>query len=497
MPLPDVSRLADLDASTWRKLADRLRAVSINASTVHFVAHVAERALDPLRRALRSYHLAKIRNPTGYAMRLFIFRDAVDDGEARAALGDAVTIEQLLAAGLIAREADGRLRSPFYMNLVNELYVLCDDLTEGDGVMGLGHTTGDLCAASLPTQEVGSVLEVGCGAATGLLLCASRARRAVGIDIDPRAIVVARANALLNGIENVEFRQGDLFAPVAGEEFDLILAQPPFVAQPPGDSAITWMHGGARGDELPLRFLRELPAHLAPGGRGVVLVEWPVFDREGEPPLEARVREVVPRDDIGVLLVSSAGTDLDEHCIGYATGRPPFAGPEVERRMVARRAHLDAMGVRELRLTVNVLQRTSPGRAWTTRVDARSFGKVSVTSPRIDKLVAAEELLASGRASLAAARLRLPHGARFVESERGVLIELPDEALIPPLRVSPHAARLVSVFATPKTVRDAAAEFAPDMDDALADKLFGAVEQALSSGALEVDLGAKSASPPS
>ena len=257
------------------------------------------------------------------------------------------------------------------------------------------------------------------------------------------------------------------------------------------------MHGGSRGDELPLRFLRELPAHLAPGGRGVVLVEWPVFDRDGEPPLEARVREVVPRDDIGVLLVSSAGTDLDDHCIGYATGRPPFAGPEVERRMVARRAHLDAMGVRELRLTVNVLQRTSPGRAWTTRVDARSFGKVSVTSPRIDKLVAAEELLASGRASLAAARLRLPYGARFVESERGVLIELPDEALIPPLRVSPHAARLVSVFATPKTVRDAAAEFAPDMDDALADKLFGAVEQALSSGALEVDLGAESASPPS
>jgi len=154
------------------------------------------------------------------------------------------------------------------MNLVNELYVLCDDLTEGDGVMGLGHTTGDLCAASLPTRELGSVLEVGCGAATGLLLCASRARRAVGVDIDPRAIVVARANALLNGLTNVEFRQGDLFAPVLGEEFDLILAQPPFVAQPPGDSAITWMHGGARGDELPLRFLRELPPHLAPGGRG-------------------------------------------------------------------------------------------------------------------------------------------------------------------------------------------------------------------------------------
>ncbi len=273
-----------------------------------------------------------------------------------------------------------------------------------------------------------------------------------------------------------------------GEEFDLILAQPPFVAQPPGDSAVTWMHGGARGDELPLRLLRDLPAHLAPGGRGVVLVEWPVFDRAKGGALSARVRDVVPRDDIGVLLVSGTSTDLDEQCVGYATGRVPFLGPEVERNMIARRAHLDSMRVRELRLTVNVLQRTAPGRAWTSRVDARAFGRVTASSPQIDKLVAAQELLAAGAPTLVAAELRLPEGARFTEDDQGPVIELPKDALIPPVRLSPHSARLVSGFATPKTVGDAVTEFAPEADDEVRDKIYGAVEQALSSGVLEVEL---------
>ncbi len=486
MPLPDVSHLSDLEPGAWRALRDRLRAVPVDAAAVKPIARIAERASDPLRQALRWYHLRKQRTPAGYAMRLFVFRDAVDDDEAREALGGAVSVDRLLAAGLVLREADGKLRSPFYMNLANDLYVLSDDLTLGDGVMGLGHTTGDLCRAAAPLRDIGSVLEVGCGAATALLLAAGRARRGVGVDIDPRAIVMARANALLNGVTNVEFRQGDLFAPVAGETFDLIVAQPPFVAQPPGDSAVTWLHGGSRGDELPLRLLRDLPAHLAAGGRAVVLVEWPVF--EGDPqPLEARVREVVPQDDVGILLVSAAGTDLDQHCIGYAAGRPPFVGPEVVRALVARRAHLDAMKVRELRLTLNVLQRRSGSRSWTARVDARPFEQVEVSSPRIDKLVAAQELLASGRDALAAAALRLPEGTRFVEDDKGVLVELPDDALIAPMRLNQHAARLVSVVGKAASVAKGIAEFAPDHDDELRGKMLAAVAQALSNGVLEVE----------
>ena len=180
MSLPDVSRLVDLEPAAYRALGDRLRALSITGDSVRTISRIAARAIHPLQQAMRGYHLAKLRDPAGYAMRLFVFRDAVDEGQAREVLGDAVSLERLLEVGLIAREPDGRLRCPFYVNLVNELYVMCDDLTQGDGVMGLGHTTGDLCGASWPTRKLDSVLEVGCGAGTALLVCALRARREGG-----------------------------------------------------------------------------------------------------------------------------------------------------------------------------------------------------------------------------------------------------------------------------------------------------------------------------
>jgi methylase of polypeptide subunit release factors len=482
---PDVSRLLDLEAPAWRALADRLRALGIDGERVRPFARLGGRIVEPTRRALRAYHLRKMREPAAYAMRLWMFRDTVDAAEARAALGDSIPVERLLEVGLLAREADGSLRCPFFVNIANDLFVMCDDLSECDGVMGLGHTTEDICRASMPAGEVGSVLEVGCGAAMALLLCSSRARRAVGVDIDPRAVVIARANVLLNGLSNVEIRQGDLFEPVRGEQFDLIVAQPPFVAQPPGDSAVTWMHGGSRGDELPLRLIRDLPGHLTPGGRGVVLVEWPVFDADARP-LEKRVRDAVPHDDVGVLLACSPGTDLDEHCVAYATGQAPFVGPEVERRMLARRRHLDEMGVRGLRLTVNVLQRIAAGRAWTARIDSRPFTEVGVTSSRVDKLVAAQELLGSDAAAFRGARLQVPEETRFSEEDDGVLAELPDDALVAPIRLNVHAARLVVRFTDAKTVDEVVAEAAPDADDDLRDKIRGAIRQALTSGLLEV-----------
>ena len=71
----------------------------------------------------------------------------------------------------------------------------------------------------------------------------------IGTDINPRAIALARANATLNGIGNVEFRAGNLYEPVQGDEFDLIVSQPPYYPALPG-SEKTFLHGGPRGDEL-------------------------------------------------------------------------------------------------------------------------------------------------------------------------------------------------------------------------------------------------------
>ena len=58
--------------------------------------------------------------------------------------------------------------------------------------------------------------------------------RITATEISAAALEVARANAARNGVaERVRFFEGDLLAPVAGELFDLVVSNPPYV--PEGD----------------------------------------------------------------------------------------------------------------------------------------------------------------------------------------------------------------------------------------------------------------------
>ena len=114
-----------------------------------------------------------------------------------------------------------------------------------------------------------TVLDVGTG--TGVLAIAA-ARTAAGVtavDRNPAAIECARINARRNGVEDrVDFRLGDLFEPVAGERFDLVLCNPPYLE---GDPESELEHALLAGD-FPDRFARGLPGHLADGGRALVIL---------------------------------------------------------------------------------------------------------------------------------------------------------------------------------------------------------------------------------
>jgi release factor glutamine methyltransferase len=55
--------------------------------------------------------------------------------------------------------------------------------------------------------------------------------RVVATDQSADALLQARHNARLLGLERVEFRSGDWLAPLAGERFDLIASNPPYVAE--------------------------------------------------------------------------------------------------------------------------------------------------------------------------------------------------------------------------------------------------------------------------
>ena len=71
---------------------------------------------------------------------------------------------------------------------------------------------------------LGNLLDIGCGQGRLLKLLASRAHKVVGVDIDPEARRLARAELLLAGLPNCSLRQGDMYSlPFDDHEFDTII----------------------------------------------------------------------------------------------------------------------------------------------------------------------------------------------------------------------------------------------------------------------------------
>jgi HemK-related putative methylase len=132
--------------------------------------------------------------------------------------------------------------------------------------------TGAFLAAQLDSRLVGpdaEVLDMGTGSGVCAVFAARHARRVVAVDINVAAIRCASINALLNHVEHrIEVRTGDLFAPVAGERFDLIVFNPPFLrGRPQDDRDRAW-----RSPDVAERFAAGLSEHLKPGGSALVLL---------------------------------------------------------------------------------------------------------------------------------------------------------------------------------------------------------------------------------
>jgi release factor glutamine methyltransferase len=132
--------------------------------------------------------------------------------------------------------------------------------------------TGEFLASLLDANLVGhedDVLDMGTGSGVGAVFAAKYARSVVAVDINPAAVRCAGINSLINGVEDrVDLRHGDLFAPVQGEKFDLILFNPPFVRGAPADDRDrAW-----RSSDVAERFAAGLREHLKPRGSALVLL---------------------------------------------------------------------------------------------------------------------------------------------------------------------------------------------------------------------------------
>ncbi|GAA4998332.1 peptide chain release factor N(5)-glutamine methyltransferase [Pseudoluteimonas lycopersici] len=134
----------------------------------------------------------------------------------------------------------------------------------------------ELALARIPVDVELRIADLGTGSGAIALAIAKERPRAhlLATDASEAALEVARGNAKRNGIGNVEFRQGDWFAPLSGETFDLIASNPPYIAlgdphlsegdlrfEPP--SALS---SGVDGLDAIRSIVRHAPAHLCTGG---------------------------------------------------------------------------------------------------------------------------------------------------------------------------------------------------------------------------------------
>lgn len=167
---------------------------------------------------------------------------------------------------------------------------ICSDLGElalgralrEDHVLGVGGASNTLSAIMI-RDRVGAALDLGTGCGIQALHAARHADRVVATDISHRALRFAEFNALLNGVHTIEFRHGNLFEPVAGESFDLIVSNPPFVITPrvTGVPEYEYRDGGLTGDAIVQAVMRGVREHLDPGGIAQFLGNWE-YHGEGE-----------------------------------------------------------------------------------------------------------------------------------------------------------------------------------------------------------------------
>ncbi len=485
MSLPSLEGLERLTAAEWHELRERLKDAGLNTASVAPFTQVGRAFPEPFRRPLVAWHLRRADEPSTVAMRLFMFRDAVTGGEAEALLGQAL-FRQLVESGLVAESAVG-FTCPWDLNILEQLLILCDDLTAGGkAVMGAGVSSLIACRAAFPLKPIGSILDLGCGAGTSALAYASWAQRVVGTDINPRAVRLSRINAVLNDTRVPSFLVGDRFSAVRDERFDLIVSQPPFIARAPKATRATFLHGGARGDELPLRILREIPAHLAEGGRAVLLVDWP---EDGCSSVEERVLDAVG-DGLQVLVLRCPGMPLDDHCIAYAIG-PGNGGAAYRRRVVASREHLASLGITGLTSSVIVLRRLAP--SWTAVVTLPAGGIMRAAAARIEPILVRETLLAGPEREFLESRHTIAEGLQFLALPDGrVRAEFPATALFDRAEMNSGAYRLIQMASAAPSVDATIDEFSRQAEIARAEaagRTLPAIREALRRGILEPVLG--------
>lgn len=281
--------LPEPDAALCRALADDLRSAGFFGAALRDAW--GANADDALARGLREPAIRALsgRNDALAVLgRLWGLGLAVPLAEAEAAL-PSLRVAGAVSLGLAAVDgervsATALVRPQAFADADGEVeWWIASDLDEAalggplpeDHVLGVGGASQTLARLQL-TWRADLALDLGTGCGIQALRLRRLVSRVIATDISERALRFTRLNALLNDVDGIETRLGSLFDPVAGDTFDRVASNPPFVITPrvAGVPAYEYRDGGMEGDALVASVISGVGAHLAPGGVAQSLGNW-------------------------------------------------------------------------------------------------------------------------------------------------------------------------------------------------------------------------------
>jgi methylase of polypeptide subunit release factors len=367
--------------------------------------------------------------------KLFLLGKPVAGGDAARAL-DPVETHALVQMGL-AELDEGFVRPRARVSSHEGVLVASDIVTTGsdpsDFVPGPSPAAQRVERLTI-RKPVRTALDLGTGSGLQALLTARHSERVVGVDVNRRGLAFARFNAALNGLSNIDLREGSWLGPVSDERFDLIVANPPYVVSP--DSEFLYRDGDLAADAVTEQLLRDVPAHLEEDGFAHVMGNWAHGrDDDWRAPVEAWL----------------AGSGCDALLLNYGSLDPVLYAAHWNITLLpeGRRPYLSAVdrwldyyrreGIETVTEGMVVLRRRSEGRNWVRAIEVPGAPtgpagdqvyRLFSARDRRDELADDETVLGTPFAAAPGLRLSLRGERAKVELEAGIGFAAPLPAAV-------------------------------------------------------------------